>query len=862
MITLPAGFEAAIDPHAIRSRNVYPALILQIGGLPSAYVYAPDNIDFTPATFWEGEDDRIVPAAVKHLFRIDDKTGFPLGFNLSGTELDVLNGRCDMGTLSCELDCDDELVALQATERSTGWRRLSVSVGAWQTELELEDASGISAGNVLYVDREAVYVESVSGDTLTVVRGWYGSTPARHSGAYKPNAADPSNPLPNLSEGRGAIVTTYPRYLDELPVTLWYGLSPTKLSDCVRVFAGQLRNLANEGLGVGIYAEDGQARLVQPLFWNIGEGWYVEPSTKGPNQPRIGDRLPAGPDRTLGAISIGDAPPNSILRQADQPIYVMIGSYIWWGRTTAVLDFFQTNIDFVPLRRDVWATTFKYEGGIRPVAPVILVSASSSDTSQPESDLPWLEEHVTNLGTVSGYHPLMYLLQLLTSTGYHYETGLTTQQNSAFDTLPTGWGLGIPADQIDIDGIVALALSTPELRTRLVVTDVVENARDWITENLLRPFGLYLAVTSDGAITVGSLQALSPDQLLDLPTIEIADLTIEPGTKQLRMLKGPTREGRDRVASVKLIDTPCTADGRIEFRRERTITVTEEMDQARAADPIEIETTGLVSDDELPEPDSLLEEGQKQITVRGEMPDNDEYKARITTLQRAPGAKTGREYIARLLSILQARFNTPSHKLTVKVRPGLWALGIGDRVSVSIANLVNPFSPVRGWSGVVCEITRRTVTLLTGEIELELSTSLGRMGNARFVAPCMKVVSWNAGTLTATVESNRYAPVGSYDSEPFIASPTVGTGWTLQVQSAERLQRSQTVQLVAKTDTTVTFSEAPVLDLEGRAPAAGDVITLAMYPDALPIMKSRYAYRCNGGSNPQLGSGDAPHRFS
>lgn len=54
-------------------------------------------------------------------------------------------------------------------------------VQATDTLFQVSDVSGITLGSVLRVGNEDVYVKSMSGNSLTVVRGWAGTTPASYA---------------------------------------------------------------------------------------------------------------------------------------------------------------------------------------------------------------------------------------------------------------------------------------------------------------------------------------------------------------------------------------------------------------------------------------------------------------------------------------------------------------------------------------------------------------------------------------------------------------------------------------------------------------------------------------------------------
>ena len=57
---------------------------------------------------------------------------------------------------------------------------LNENVDATETTLTVGDASGLSAGNRIYIDRETIKIKSISGNDLKVLRGEDGTTATEH----------------------------------------------------------------------------------------------------------------------------------------------------------------------------------------------------------------------------------------------------------------------------------------------------------------------------------------------------------------------------------------------------------------------------------------------------------------------------------------------------------------------------------------------------------------------------------------------------------------------------------------------------------------------------------------------------------
>lgn len=86
-----------------------------------------------------------------------------------------------------------------------------------------------------------------------------------------------------------------------------------------------------------------------------------------------------------------------------------------------------------------------------------------------------------------GDHPLIVVLQLLLSTGDGDNTPGGGARN--YDVLPKDWGLGVPYDRIDIEGIEQLANDHPDLAYNGFWEDEVPFGA--ILKECLAPFGFY-----------------------------------------------------------------------------------------------------------------------------------------------------------------------------------------------------------------------------------------------------------------------------------------------------------------------------------------------------------------------------------
>src|SRR3990167_6986068 len=106
----------------------------------------------------------------------------------------------------------------------------------------------------------------------------------------------------------------------------------------------------------------------------------------------------------------------------------------------------------------------------------------------------WSNVSFTTTARVDGTDPIDLMLKLLCSTG-------TGTNNATYDVFVKGIGLGIPVEQIDLDTFTDVQdqLDYGTLRVYFVSTESVD-AKEFIDEELCKPFGWYLATGNDGRI--------------------------------------------------------------------------------------------------------------------------------------------------------------------------------------------------------------------------------------------------------------------------------------------------------------------------------------------------------------------------
>lgn len=595
----------------------------------------------------------------------------------------------------------------------------------------------------------------------SVVRGAYRSRLGEHLGALAPTDG--------LQSTR-ALITKYPMQMRGRRVWLKWGLDATKDSETITVFAGTIDTLAWTDLGrtLVLECEDAQSWLRQPLFTDLT------------------DRIP----------------PGSIASNATS--HVANRSSLWVRNPDVELP---SEIGVVAFDRAVVALGPR-ENGWRPVMQVA-------------GTLEWVEDVPVSAAIVSAFdglpvdgvipysHPLEIALAILTSTG--------AGTNGAYDVLPAEWGLSVPESDVNVTQILDLVAENTAPRCRVVVTEPVREAREWLIETLLKPFGYYLTVGVERPITIASLRAPTPDEAQDATPIGINDVVIEGGRI---LIEGPTMENTAVLGAIAVSYHPTLVDGKVEFAGEARVGVIGAGDAGawQSAPDVEIkawlgvDATGLALD------------------------------ADVITHFENLGAN------------MLARFSAPPSILRVTCQMGLVGIAPGKLVSVTLPHLPNASRAARGMTGELFEVWSREVDLARGVVVLELAQTNIVVARTRYLAPACTVAGVDgtyATTLTITVEQNDYTPGGGVnDVDAF------EVGDAVRLYSEDLAARSEVTTIAAKTPTSVQLAAA--VQIGGTIdPTAGCHLMLADYGEVSAAAKQKWAFRAS--SNGLLGGVDRPH---
>ena len=351
------------------------------------------------------------------------------------------------------------------------------------TTINLASTTGIVAGDVIHISQEAILVGTVaSGTQLTgCTRGYLLTNATRHETSVKVYGY-----IPNL-EGR--------------PCWLFKGYRDLALSSWLKAWGGLITTAAR--------GEPGKVSLqARSTTWAMWGGSAPQGGSFGSFRSKRGGRArspSAGvrrlvrvrfdfatqdngdyPDvNILGSVLDGDYRAQFILA-ADPPSGLGDGHYMLRAGD-ALLGICN------PLRQEI-----VYDGGSFIDADLVKGPGDTSPNvvldDADQLQVCWSNVSFTTTARVDGTDPIDLMLKLLCSTG-------TGTNNATYDVFVKGIGLGIPVEQIDLDTFTDVQdqLDYGTLRVYFVFTESVD-AKEFIDEELCKPFGWYLATGNDGRI--------------------------------------------------------------------------------------------------------------------------------------------------------------------------------------------------------------------------------------------------------------------------------------------------------------------------------------------------------------------------
>ena len=367
-----------------------------------------------------------------------------------------------------------------------------------------------------------------------------------------------------------------------------------------------------------------------------------------------------------------------------------------------------------------------------------------------------------------------------------------------YDTLPRGFGLGLASDRVDVAGIERLIARTADLRVSIVVDEPIDNFGEWAAAHLLLPFGFFLRASLGNLLSVGSMEAPTPDQRSGAVTIAPGDvLAIGDWSSDVQSVVG-TVVWRD--------DQQAGPDGEYALRGE-----------LRAV---------------------LSDEAGRLVPL--------EWPKARTVEVASPGTRTA-EVAARFWQQVAARFSTPPATVTVSVDFRHVMREVGEFVSLTLPLLPSRFSAARGVSGQLWEVVGKRVDLARMQVDLTLRQSATNALRTRFLSPAMRVASVAVNAIT--VEASDFSPATQDDVNAF----AVGDLIVSYPDPKDWYARGAVMEITDITGYVVTVNAADSV-------GTGAVLLMADIDASDPLVNGgdsmRYAHRATTSEQLRINSGD------
>jgi len=444
-----------------------------------------------------------------------------------GQEAKPLDGKTKPHEFEIRIvDINDELTDLFSVHDNTCTQTyLAAAVAAVDATIDVVDSTGLVANTShVYVNRETMFVTNIAvgggaggSDRLTVTRGLYESEQVAH-----PLTDSQGNTLEVL-------VADKPRFMHTREVVLYEDRVGLVEADAI-AFRGYLDTIETDG-PVWVLQCSG---FLKRIACRIGETFVEDelrqgmwggdnPQGEDSRDARVGyttmcaqvfdaSKFPAGGGHVIiddeiikytGTYTVGIVPDHLILNDSSSmydrlwggPFSITgrgIFSYAIWGSV-----FNQREIH-----------EYFYDGSTLVFDSVQYVPYLMSSHSEGAK----VRQVMHSDDFTGGTTPAEVILQLLTSTG----TGL----NGAYDTLPAGWGAGIPVAKINSSDILHICwLAAPELDLCPFCITEPTDLKTWLEENVLRPLLLFFIEDADGVITVRRLWSKTEAMRYITPTV-------------------------------------------------------------------------------------------------------------------------------------------------------------------------------------------------------------------------------------------------------------------------------------------------------------------------------------------------------
>ena len=797
---LPPHFYLALNSPLVSFRRW-----IEVAGMPYGYGNITEDASFFAR---RAVTDQLL--AIRPWF-LDVPTGLEADLDPLADAVATNIGQLDFNVV----DPSDELTKWAGVGLSSDWVVLSSDIATTDTSLPFTGSSaGFPSSGVLYIGAETVSYTSISGSAFAgCVRGVYRST----SQAW--GAGTPISPRPYTLKGREV---WYYNIAVQKGGLIWDEDKALRLHGTFEGFSSNSDTSGTGASGSGASSTGATYTIsVQSLENALNRQIFRDLITYADAQQSGISSVPFGSDQPgiRFPTDPGGAAGSNVLSGPDAQ--GIPDGYGFVGRVDDELLYFIANAApaIVTMdQRGLFNTTAAAHSpgfNIKEVAWVAESITTTADIIVRENHDTKFNSAPTDAAPLPANHPLMVLLQVVLSTGLG--TNATGGQRN-YDVLPANWGLGLPILRVDVAGIEAAALESPDLR----VNGIWEDAVEFLTfaAQLLQPFGFYAFTLLGDKWTIRRFRPPFPDVT-------------------------PTAIGNSNRISGQVSSWDANLDGVVQevvFQYDYDVVA---------------QTYRSISVNELNET-NLFSQGQGQ-----------RLEVDCPFLYSPNSSQVGKPRLSgqpSLDSILRERiefyrrFTRPPAQIVVRTALEAISIEPGDVVALSHSSLPNTGTAARGLSSSNCQVLKRAVDDQAKVIDFTLLDIDYQLGAYRYIAPSLLIAS-TATTTTFVYTANAFSlssalGLAQDDNQLIDGNGVVSTpfrvGEPIRIWAADfHAHVSATITAVNLTTRTVTVGTAP-----STAFAAGQVVTLADYDTASLSDQALYVFLAD--SSETLGAGNAP----
>ena len=683
---------------------------------------------------------------------------------------------------------------IRTEAESTTWLGADVLANPTDDIIQVEASSALPVGTVMHCGAEAMLVTRVNDSThVTVTRGWLGTEVLPHDGP--PSTAEKGDAVrirTGFIRGRRARVYKYPLDGEDSSTLREVGLFFIDAFDVTEDFTGYMLR----GKSQASHLSRSVSRIIRSgefTFYKHGSPIDQRDDPDSFDAYFAGEYGLSGQWSDVVFLKVGD----EVLSGTPPPVTINMRRGLCGTERT---DDHSQNVPctevFVaendPSSLGVLGS-FRYSPGPSPSTSRLSGTWTASSH--------WIDILLCLLTSSAEEEDLLELLNYRTVATAGVPSGLAARELSNWSSLPPGIGVGLPASQIDVLGMLAVKDRTPDaLFPSFYCGDETVKFGELITEKILKPLGAYLTYSGGLAQVVLPRMPLAGDGTFTIGSQDILQKTV----------------GKGRVMpQIRVTQDFSRLVGRVTLK-------------TRTSDGAEVSRSKIDSD-------FRGTYGQRGLyTIDGGELEIDASAARASKTGDVPWLE---QHIAGVVF----RFRRPPLKITCVTHDTLYSVLPGDVGRLTLDEIPHPITGRRGVEDMAVEVLGVEESLAgKGELTLDL---LGYPMGVRIgrIAPSARSTGSSAsgGDTAVTVEANRYTCPDAGDGLPTTDAEAFTEGDVVQVRDSAGVASGSTRTVVSIAGNVITLSGS-------TAVGSGNAICYCTYLSETDDQKTDFCSMADG----------------